>query len=363
MKYRIDPNLPKRAYLQLYEALREDIVEGVFSYGKKLPSKRLLSEEAGISLVTVEHAYALLCEEGYASSRERSGYFVSFREEDGFSSFSHTEEKKPPIKRAHSGEMFPFSTLSRTMRKVLSDYGDEILIKSEGQGDEALRSEICRYLARSRGIVASPDQIVIGSGAEYLYGFAVQLLGRGKVYALEDPSYEKILQVYLAEGAKCEKLALGRDGIESEALKKSRAHVLHITPYRSFPSGVTATAAKKREYLRWAKKAGRFLIEDDFESEFTLSRKPEDTLFALGKGENVIYVNTFSKTIAPSIRVGYMVLPKSLLPAFEEKLGFYSCTVPLFEQLVLKELLASGDFERHINRVRRKLRKEREMEI
>lgn len=363
MKYRIDTNLPKRAYLQLYEALREDITEGVFSYGQKLPSKRLLAEEAGISLVTVEHAYALLCEEGYAVSRERSGFFVSFREEDGFSSFSHEEASRPLPKRVHSGEAFPFSVLSRTMRGVLADYGDEILIKSEGRGEESFRSEICRYLARSRGISATPDQIVIGSGAEYLYGILVQLLGRNKVYALEDPSYEKILQVYLAEGAKCEKLSLGRDGIESEALKKSRADVLHITPYRSFPSGVTATAAKKREYLRWAEQAGRFLIEDDFESEFTLSRKPEDTLFALGKGENVIYVNTFSKTVAPSIRVGYMVLPKPLLPIFEEKLGFYSCTVPLFEQLVLKKLIASGDFERHINRVRRKLRKEREAGI
>ncbi len=363
MRYRIDMNLPKRAYLQLYESLREDIASGVFPYGAKLPSKRLLAEEAGISIVTVEHAYALLCEEGYATSRERSGFFVSFREEDGFSSFSRADSPKNVIKKSHLEEAYPFSVLSRTMRKVLSDDGEEILVKSEGQGDFSLRSEICRYLARSRGISALPEEIVIGSGAEYLYGFAVQLLGRDRVFALEDPSYEKIQQVYLAEGAKCKMLPLGIDGIESAALKQARADVLHITPYRSFPSGVTATAAKKREYLRWAEKDGRFLIEDDFESEFTLSRKPEDTLFSMSKKENVIYMNTFSKTVAPSIRVGYMVLPKALLPDFEEKLGFYSCTVPLFEQLVLKELLASGDFERHINRVRRKLRREREKSI
>jgi GntR family transcriptional regulator/MocR family aminotransferase len=160
-------------------------------------------------------------------------------------------------------------------------------------------------------------------------------------------------------GAEIESLPLAKDGIDSSALLSSKAKVLHITPYRSFPSGVTATASKKREYLKWAeRKEGRFLVEDDFESEFTLSKKHEDTLFSLSQKENVIYVNTFSKTVSPSIRVGYMVLPKSLVPVFQERLGFYSCTVPLLVQRVLAALISGGDFERNINRVRRKKRAE-----
>ncbi len=361
MKYQIDPLSSKSTYLQLYEALREDITEGNYPFGTKLPSKRVLAEEIGISLVTVEHALALLCEEGYVKARERKGYFVSFREEDTFYTpvaFSGQRERI----QLSEGKMqkHPFSSLAKAMRRVLSIYSDSLLEKSPGKGSLLFREEICRYLARSRGISASAEQIVIGAGAEYLYGLVLQLMGKDKKIAGEDPSYEKISLVYEAQGAKIELLPLGPDGIESRALNGCDADVLHITPYRSFPSGVTATASKKREYLRWAEKNDRFLVEDDFESEFTLSRKPEETLFSISKRDNVIYVNTFSKTVSPSIRVGYMVLPKRLVPVFDEKLGFYSCTVPLFEQMLLKELIGTGEFERHINRVRRELRRERE---
>lgn len=361
MKYKIDSDSHKRAYLQLYEALREDITGGLFPYGSRMPSKRLLAEEIGLSLVTVEHAYALLCEEGYVKSRQRSGFFVAFREEDGFTQptdSAKSAESSFPVERVRLH--YPFSSLAKTMRRVLAEYGDLLLEKSPGKGDEGFRREICRYLARSRGMIATPEQIVVGSGSEYLYGLIVQLLGTDRCYALEDPSYEKICSVYKALGAKCELLPLGISGIESAALKRSRGDVLHITPYRSFPSGVTASASKKMEYLRWAQKTGRILVEDDFESEFTLSHKPEDTLYAMSEEQNVIYVNSFTKTVSPSIRVGYMVLPCSLLEKFEKELGFYSCTVPLYEQLVLKELIATGDFERHINRVRRDLRRRKE---
>ncbi len=361
MKYQIDPLSSKSTYLQLYEALREDITEGNYLFGARLPSKRTLAEEIGISLVTVEHAYALLCEEGYAEARERKGYFVCFREEDTFytpRSFSEQREFMP--KTEGKMQKYPFSSLAKTMRRVLAVYSDRLLEKSPGKGSLSFREEICRYLARSRGISALPEQIVIGAGAEYLYGLILQLLGKDKKIAVENPSYEKISFVYEAQGAKIQLLPLGAEGIESRALNGSDADVLHITPYRSFPSGVTASASKKREYLRWAEKKDKFLVEDDFESEFTLSRKPEETLFSISKQDNVIYVNTFSKTVSPSIRVGYMVLPKRLVPLFDEKLGFYSCTVPLFEQMLLKELIATGEFERHINRVRRELRRERE---
>lgn len=361
MKYVIDKKSKKPAYLQLYEQVREDIVGRIYTFGKKLPSKRLISDELGISTVTVEHAYGLLCEEGYVEAKERSGYFVSFRTDDFFA--APKSKASAPLNRGsqaeenHSGDI-SFSVLAKTMRKVLADYGEAIMERADNMGCAKLRTAISHYLERNRGIKSTPGQIVIGSGAEYLYGLIVELLGRERIYGLESPSYEKIRQVYMASGVECEMLSLGRDGIDSEELLKTSAEILHITPYRSFPSGVTATASKRHEYLRWAEKKDRYIVEDDFESEFSLSHKAEETLFSLSSNENVIYINTFSKTISSSLRVGYMVLPEKLISLYEERLGFYSCSVPTFEQYVLAELISNGDFERHINRVRRKRRKE-----
>ena len=300
-------NLPKRAYLQLYESLREDIASGVFPYGAKLPSKRLLAEEAGISIVTVEHAYALLCEEGYATSRERSGFFVSFREEDGFSSFSRADSPKNVIKKSHLEEAFPFSVLSRTMRKVLSDDAEVLRERSPNAGCTELREAIKNYLIRNRGMNVESSQIIIGSGAEYLYGLIITMLGRKHVYGIESPSYKKIEQIYSAAVVEHELLPLSRDGIDSLALAKTKANVIHTTPYRSFPTGITASANKRHEYIRWANKNGRIIIEDDFESEFSVSTKPAETLFALSDHDNVIYLNTFSKTISPS---SFVYLPR-----------------------------------------------------
>lgn len=358
MKYNIDKTQKKTAYLQLYEQVRADIIGGVLPYGAKLPSKRLVSDEAGISTVTVEHAYALLADEGYIEPRERSGYFVSFHAEDfPITAVAHSAPAKKPEMREVRAAEFPFSVLAKTMRRVISDYGEAILEKSPNSGCSVLCDAISQYLMMSRGICAKSEQIIIGSGAEYLYGLAVELLGRDKIYGIESPSYEKIEQVYRAADVSYESLPLTSDGIDSSALSRSRADILHITPYRSFPSGVTASASKRHEYIRWASKNGRYIVEDDFESEFSVSKKTEETLFSMSSDENIIYINTFSKSISSSLRVGYMVLPDSLLPRFREKLGFYSCTVPTFEQYVIAELIANGDFERHINRTRRKIRK------
>ncbi|MBE7002839.1 MAG: PLP-dependent aminotransferase family protein [Ruminococcaceae bacterium] len=357
MKYHIEKKGAQSAYLQLYLRLREDIVAGAYPHGSKMPSKRQLADDAGVSLVTVEHAYAILCDEGYLESRERSGYFVSYRAGDCFPGADAPEARAETSLRAVEHE-FPFSVLARTMRRVLSDYGEGLLVKSPNNGCAALRQAIADYLARSRGIRVKPAQVIIGSGAEYLYGLIVQLLGRERVYAVEDPSYEKIRRVYRANGVVCEALRLGADGIRTDELRRTGATVLHVTPFHSFPSGVTASAGKRAEYIRWAGERQGYIVEDDFDSEFTLSSKAEDTVFSLEPERSVIYVNTFSKTIAPSIRVGYMVLPPSLLDGFERAVGFYSCTVPLYEQYVLAELLRSGDFERHLNRIRRKRRRE-----
>ena len=360
MKYSINQNTNKAAYMQLYEQLRKDIVEGAYPFGTKMPSKRLLAEESDVSVITVEHAYSILCDEGYVEARQRSGYFVIYRENDFISTADSTySETAHNITLASSDSQFPFSVLSKTMRKVLLDYGENILVKSPNHGCMELRGAICAYLARSNGINVTPQQIIIGSGAEYLYSLIVQLLGKNRIFALESPSYEQILRVYRANGVECDMLKMGRDGIRSEELERTEASVLHITPFNSFPSGVTARATKRYEYINWAEKRNGYIIEDNYDSELTVSTKSEDTVFSLAKNNKVIYINTFSRTIAPSFRVGYMVLPKQLAEEFEHKLGFYSCTVPVFEQYVLAELINNGDFERNINRVRRQRRKNR----
>lgn len=360
MKYVIDNKIGTPAYLQLYKQVRDDIVKGIYPSGSRLPSKRTIADEAGVSTVTIEHAYALLCDEGYIESRERSGFFVIFHADDGFVSAptSNVTHKTHLSPHTETHTDFPFSVLAKTMRKVISDAGEGMLERSPNPGALELRDAIRTYLAQNRGILADTNQIIIGSGSEFMYTLLVGLLGRDRVYAIESPSYKKIEQVYTASDVSLEKLPLSHDGIDSIALKNSSADVLHISPYRSYPSGVTATASKRHEYLRWAEKGSRFIIEDDFESEFSVSRKPEETLFSHSFKDNVVYMNTFSKTISPSFRIGYMVLPKELAKVYEEKLGFFSCTVPTYLQLVLAELINNGDFERHINRVRRNKRKQ-----
>lgn len=341
------------AYLQLYKKVREVIVGGIYPTGSKLPSKRMMAQQWGVGLITVAHAYELLIDEGYIEARQRSGYFVIFRTDDGFAS---SPRNVTVTKHEGGSAEFPLTVLQRTMRAVMGDYGADILERSDNKGCPELRRAIRGYLARSRGIQAQIDQIVIGSGSEYLYRMIVELLGRERIYGIESPSYKKIEQVYRAAGVRVEMLTLGQDGIDSAALRKAKADILHISPYRSFPSGVSASASKRHEYLRWAE-AGRFIVEDDFESEFSVSKKAEETLFSYAPYENVIYMNTFSQTVSPSLRVGYMVLPPGLVETFEEKLGFYSCTVPTYVQLVLARLIENGDFERQINRVRRQKRK------
>ena len=344
-------------YLQLYKQIRDDIIAENYAYNTKLPSKRSLAAETGVSIITVEHAYALLCEEGYVEARERSGFVVIFRTSDGFAASSVLPTEHLTHNTQHNYLHFPFSVISKTMRKVLTEHGDLLLEKSPNRGCIELRRALQHYLARNRGIQVEIDQIVIGSGSEYLYRLIVELLGRKRIYAIETPSYKKIEQVYLATEITYDSLPLTSSGIDSDALALTKADILHTTPYRSYPSGVTATASKLHEYIRWSALGNRYIIEDDFESEFSVFTKPTETLFSLSHNDNIIYLNTFSKTISPSLRIGYMVLPKHLVEHFNQKLGFYSCTVPTFMQYVLTELINNGDFERHINRVRRNKRK------
>ena len=359
MNYRIEKHSGESAYLQLYRQLRRDIVSGALPEGTKLLSKRGFAEELGLSVITVEHALALLVDEGYLLSRPRSGFYVCF----GGASAAAVPPKRARLEDMRVGEGapedFPFSLWARTMRAVLSDYDRHILDRCPSKGCLGLREALAAWLGRSRGLTVDPEQIVVGAGAEYLYGLIVQLLGRARPFALEDPCYDQIRRVYEANGAVCLPLPMGEDGIRSEALASCEAGVLHVTPYHSYPSGVTASAAKRHEYVAWAKARDSLIVEDDYDAAFASPTRRIQTVYSLDP-DRVIYLNTFSKLLAPSVRTGFLVLPQGLLDAYQARLDFYSCTVPVFDQLVLAEFINAGHMERYISRRRRVMQRTEE---
>lgn len=352
----IDPGSAVPAYRQIYQDLRSRIIAGAFVRGTRLPSKRVMAQECRVSVITVEHAYQLLCEEGYCEMRPRSGCYVKYAAEDFFpvsaedGGRNETSEDTPILR----GDAIAFSAVSTMLRKVILDHGAAILTKSPNNGTLKLRDAIRRYLSRCRNIDVPADRIVIGSGAEYLYGICIQMLGRDGKVALESPSYEKIRQVYTANGAVCDMLEMDDEGIRPDELARTKATVLHVTPFNSYPSRITASAQRRAAYLKWADERNAVIIEDDYDSEFSVNGRAPETLFSRSASGRVIYLNTFSKTIAPSLRVGYMVLPERLAALYEQTVGFYSCTVPMLEQFFLAEWLDSGEFERTIHRRRNK---------
>jgi len=259
-------------------------------------------------------------------------------------------------KTAVSREQMSYPTIAKAVRRAMSKYQEEILEASEMQGKFFLRRALKEYLRRGRGIFVEEEQMILGAGAENLYALLAQILGEEKRFAVESPSYDKMQRIYESHGIQLELLPMGKNGIESAALQKAKAKVLHVTPFHSYPTGITADASKRREYLDFAHRNGAVIIEDDYDSEFSPLGKPEDCLFSMEAGENVFYMNSFSKTIGPAFRMAYLLLPKKNLKENLEKISFYSCSVPVLEQCILTELLESGEFERHINRVRRSRR-------
>ena len=350
----------EKKYSAVYRRIKDGILQGELAPGARLPSKRALADQMGVSVVTVENAYRLLTDEGYAVARERRGYFVE--QIDGM---RPAAPDRPPLRflpeeepsAPDSAPDFPYSVWFRTLRRVMSEYGPRLVERSPGKGCARLRNAISAYLLRYRGMVAPPERIVVGSGSEQLYETVVRMLGSHRIYGIESPSYRQIEAVYAGYGAIVDHLAIGADGIESAALAGTEADVLHVTPFHSWPSGATAPAAKRYEYLAWARRdPERFIVEDDFDSEFFLPGKPPETLYSMDSEGHVIYINTFSQSLAPSMRMGYMIVPERLLPVYDEKLGRFSCTVPLLEQYALAEFIADGSFEQHLSRKRRRLR-------
>ncbi len=352
-------------YMQIYSDIRRDILFGRLTVGQKLPSKRALAEQLRVSLITVENAYAQLIAEGYIKAVERSGYYVQF---SGIPITPPEEEKLPQessdeeINSAPVGNgLFPFNVWARLMRSVIMEKGEALLVQSKGTGASELREEIARYLYRSRGISVSPRQIIIGAGTEYLYIMLIQLLGRDRCYAVEDPCYQKLSKIYSVNDVKWLPVGLDEQGMSCAQLSGTDASVVHISPAHHFPTGIVMPITRRHELMQWAAAApDRYIIEDDYDSEFRWSGKPVPSMFSMDDAGRVIYVNTFSMTIAPSVRIAYMCLPEPLCRLWEEKLSFCSCPVPVFEQYTLARFISGGYFERHINRMKKHYRRIRE---
>ena len=348
------PGVP--LYEALYRCIRQDILSGTLSAGEKLPSKRALATHLEVSKITVEAAYNQLLAEGYIRAQEKVGYFVEAIQRQSSEpvwkeAAEETNEDLIDL-TGDSPSYFPFSVWSSLQREVMLDLGEGLLLPLHRQGLPALRNAIARHLNQFRGMQVDPDNILIGAGTDFLYNLLVQLLGREKQYGVEEPGYGKIQKIYEAAGASCNLLSLDREGVDPEDLADTQ--VLHISPSHHFPSGIVMSLARRQALLRWVNEQDeRFIIEDDYDSEFRFNAHPMPALHTLDGGQKVIYLNTFSKTLAPSIRISYMVLPDALMARFRKKLGFYSCTVPSFEQYTLERFLSRGHFEKHINRMRK----------
>ena len=373
LTYTLDKQAGLSLYEQLYRRVKADILSGRLAAGEKLPSKRALAAHLEVSVITVKNAYEQLMAEGYLTGVEKKGYFVSAVLPSPAAVPASPEQPPPPREpvwfldlatNSIAAEDFPFTVWARLMRQTILEQGTGLLRSTPPQGAWALRQAIAAHLRQFRAMEVTAEQIIVGAGTEVLYNLLVQLLGRDRLYGVEDPGYGKIAHIYRAAGAEVTALPLDEAGVSVEALRRSDADVVHISPSHHYPTGLVMPIARRQELLRWAQEVpARVILEDDYDSEFRFTLRPIPTLQSIDRAGRVIYVNTFSRTLAPSLRISYMVLPKSLTERYRAQLGFYSSTVPAMEQHTLARFLDEGYFEAHINRMRKSYRAQRDAVI
>ena len=362
LMYVLDKNSSDPVYIQIYDHIRQDIETGILRSGEKLPSKRAFSEQNGISISTVENAYGQLIAEGYIRSVAKKGYFVEkLTGVPVLPQNALTEEVIASVENPAEplASLFPFSVWAKLMREELVSNHVRLATRPPAEGAYALRKAIAGYLKSFRNMEISPEQVIIGAGTEYLYILIRILLGEHSVMAVEEPGYRKIADIYKSLGMKLHLIPMQEDGIDMEALRRSEADVVHISPSHHFPTGVITSVAKRYALLGWASE-GRYIIEDDYDSEFRLSARPIPSMFSFDVTDRVIYMNTFTKSLTPTIRIGYMILPKTLMKRFRERLQSLSCPVSAFEQYTLARFIEEGYFEKHIRRLRRHCKEGRE---
>ena len=359
----LDSGLHTPLYEQLYENLAEQIRCGALAAGTRLPGKRSLAAQLAVAVNTVDTAYQMLVAEGYLEARPRSGFFVL-----AYDGALHTEHRREvplpapaPVQEealldlstgAVDTALFPFRTWGRLQKELLYA-SPELLLHGHRQGDEDLRRSLADYLHAYRGVVCNPDQIVVGAGVEYLLGLAAQLL-RGRTAAVENPGYSRSRTILVNSGVPCRCVDIDGGGLSLEGLEDSGADLCYVTPSHHFPTGVTMPVGRRSQLLRWAAaKPGRYILEDDYDAEFRFDMRPLPSLQGMaGPDGPVVYLCTFSKSLAPSIRIACMVLPPELLARYRETFGSYANTVSRFEQQTLCRFLTGGYFTRHLARLR-----------
>lgn len=366
--YTLDAHSGVPLYEQLYQAIRADIASGALAPDARMPSRRKLAAHLRVSAVTVDTAYEQLTAEGYIYALPRRGYFVSrvqsMRLYPGHTGEQARSQRVPTAEKpaglafdmrtqGADTKHFPFSVWARLMREVLSEQHTALLESTHSQGAPSLREQICTYLHDFRGVRAQPEQIIVGAGSEYLTGLLLQLLGRDRVYAIEEPGYYKLRSIYENNGAHIAHVPLDEQGLSPDALRQSGAQAVHVTPSHQFPTGLSMPVSRRMELLAWAAEdEARVIIEDDYDSEFRFSGRPVPAMQSLDAHGQVIYLNTFARSLAPSLRISYMVLPQRYLARYQERMRYYACTVPGFEQYTLSKFMARGYLERHIARMR-----------
>lgn len=386
-------------YEQIYEHIKREIREGKLLAGERLPSTRSLAEHLQVARSTVDSAYSQLQAEGYIESRPHKGYFVCSMEElsgiedlgkvrpadrvsekidrgavadvgktmDGGSG-GKEGSSEPTKKRATGGIQwdvdfspydidmsgFPFSVWKKITKNILSFANSELFSRGEAQGDYELRVTISRYLHSSRGVNCRPEQIVVGAGNDYLLMLLEKILGRYVRIAMENPTYLRPYRIFKSFSYDIVTVDMDESGMRAEPLERNHVQAAYVMPSHQFPTGVVMPIGRRLELLKWAAGAsGRYLIEDDYDSEFRFRGKPIPALQASDELGKVIYLGSFSKAIAPAIRISFMVLPESLLKVYRRECSFYSCTVSRIDQSILNEFIRDGYFERHLNKMRK----------
>lgn len=366
LTYNLNSDQSEPLYQQLYLALKNDITKAHLKGHEKLPSKRKLAKHLGLSVTTVDTAYQQLIAEGYLYSKPNSGFFVSdiqqlLPETDTLIRPVFQKPSSPvfnkttliPAKPYQHQQDFPFHIWSKLLKQILNQEPQKLLQPAPSGGVQELKEAIAQHLYDFRGMLVLPEQIIIGAGTEYLYSLISQLFGPNKRIAIEDPSYSRIAKVYQSHQIALSYLPIVPDGIDLADLENSGADILHISPSHQFPTGQVLPVNKRYQLLGWASQSeNRYIIEDDYDSEFRFKHRPIPSLREIDQSDKVIYMNTFSRSLLTTLRISYMILPQRLLDIFQEKLGFYSPTVSNLEQYTLARFIKQGHFEKHLSRMR-----------
>ena len=350
-------------YEQIYSYIKADIQKGRIAYGEKLPSTRALSKHLEVSRSTVELAYEQLLSEGYIESKPYKGFFVAqteelyrFEREQLRPAAVKKEEKRYRYDFSPNGvdlRSFPYNVWRKLSKDILIDDRTELFRLGDSKGEYGFRNAICSYLHQARGVNCTPEQIIVGAGSDYILMLLSMILGREHRIAFEDPAYKQAYRMANALSYETVPVSLDRNGMRISELEESGADIAYVTPSHQYPTGIVMPINRRMELLKWAAKDGdRYIVEDDYDSEYRYKGKPIPALQGYDIHGRVVYLGTFSKSIAPAIRLSYMVLPEPLLKEYERKNDFVHSTVSKVDQLIVQRFIEEGYYERHLNKTR-----------